>query len=692
MAMHAQKEFGYQKLRLKKTEPLGSGSYGTVYKAMCDDLPCAGKILHSTFFHFKDPGAMTIMRRFQQECSFLSAIRHPNIVQFLGLFQDSETQLLVLLMELMDVSLTQFLKQSQVPLPYHTQVDISHDIALALSYLHSNDLIHRDLSSNNVLLIGAGNRAKVTDFGMAKLFSDDHTNMTPLTMCPGTLAYMSPEALDEPPIYTKKLDSFSFGVLEIQIITRQFPNPGPRTNKVRDPRSPTGKTDMPVLETERRKSHIHQICPSHPLLPIAVDCLNYSEHDRPSAQKLCRLLAALKQASRYGDSVQQAQQRSRQELQQQKEQLQQVPHGNDIDDKERQLRELKQQLSPSEQETAQSQLNREKMIHKLQEENRLLKQKLDKVSEKLMVLQGKKLTLGWKICKVAPCIARSGSATVSGNIAYFRPAGSKQVLSYNSDTEKWSTLPECPTGRFTLTVTNGLLTAVGGWQSTNYTNTLLSLVEVGEGRRREWLELFPPMPTKRGYTAVVCCRKALLVAGGYGEEITILSTVEVMNTDTLQWSTASNLPHPLSDATATVCGDRVYLVGGSDQHWKSTNSTFTCSLSALLQSLTIGGKMKSLLLAENQPVWHKITDLPVKASSSVTLNGQLLAVGGIVDEKDSNNIYTYNTGTNSWEVISHMPTHRCWCLVAVLPGNKLMVVGGETDNVDTDKVEIAELQ
>ena len=102
--------------------------------------------------------------------------------------------------------------------------------------------------------------------------------------------------------------------------------------------------------------------------------------------------------------------------------------------------------------------------------------------------------------------------------------------------------------------------------------------------------------------------------------------------------------------------------------------------------------MKSLLLAENQPVWHKITDLPVKASSSVTLNGQLLAVGGIADEKDSNNIYAYNTGTNSWEVISHMPTRRCWCLVAVLPGNKLMVVGGETDNVDTDKVEIAELQ
>ena len=500
MAKQAQKEFGYRKVQLIKTEPLGSGSYGTVYKAMCDDLPCAGKILHPTLFHFNDPGAMTIMKRFQQECSFLSAIRHPNIVQFLGSFQDSETRLPVLLMELMDGSLTQFLKQSQEPLSFHIQVNICHDIALALSYLHSNDIIHRDLYSNNVLLIGAAKRAKVTDFGMAKLFSDDHANMTPLTVCPGTLEYMSPETLDEPPIYTEKL--------EIQIITRLFPNPGPRTNKVRDPRSPTGKTDMPILETERRKSHIQQISPTHPLRSIAIDCLNYSEQARPSAHEICHQLAALKQASQYGESVQQAQQRSRQELQQQKQQLQHTSCGEDI---ERQVRELKQQLSASEEESAQSKLNflkGEKMIQKLKEENRHLKHELDKVSQQLMVLQRKKLILSWKMCKAAPCTARSGSATASGSIAYFRPAGSKQVLSYDPDTEKWSTLPECSTGCFTLTVTNGLLTAVGGWQSGSYTNILLSLVEEGEGRRRKWVELFPPMPTKRGYTAAVCSGKA----------------------------------------------------------------------------------------------------------------------------------------------------------------------------------------
>ena len=308
MAQQVQGRFGYQTVQLIKTKPLGTGSYGAVYKAMCDGVSCAGKILHPTLFQFNDPGAVTIMRRFEQECSFLSSIRHPNIVQYLGSYRDPETQLPVLLMELMDESLTQFLERLQEPLPYHIQVNLCHEIALALTYLHSNGIIHRDLSSSNVLL--TGHRVKVTDFGMAKLFDANHTMMTPLTpltMCPGTLAYMSPEALDDPPVYTKKLDCFSFGVLDIQIVTQQLPDPGPRTKKIQDPRYPMGRLQILVPEIERHKSHIDRIDPSHPLLPIATACLSYNEEDRPSAQELCHRLAALKEAPQYGGNVRRAQ-------------------------------------------------------------------------------------------------------------------------------------------------------------------------------------------------------------------------------------------------------------------------------------------------------------------------------------------------------------------------------------------------
>ena len=60
-----------------------------------------------------------------------------------------------------------------------------HDIALALVYLHSNGLIHRDLMGNNVLMI-AGTRAKITDFGMSKLATVNPC-MAALTLCSGNV-------------------------------------------------------------------------------------------------------------------------------------------------------------------------------------------------------------------------------------------------------------------------------------------------------------------------------------------------------------------------------------------------------------------------------------------------------------------------------------------------------------------------
>lgn len=181
-------------------------------------------------------------------------------------------------------------------------MDICYDIAVAIAYLHSNGIIHWDLSGNNVLII-AKRRAKITDFGMSKLTSGAQT-MTPLTMCPGTLAYMPPEALEEPPMHTKKLDCFSQGVIIIKVVTRKWPDPGPRVKSVQNCRSPTGMIQIPVLEPERRKSHIDTIDRSHTLLPLAMDCLRYKESDRPSSEEVCQRLFGLKKSAEYRESVQ----------------------------------------------------------------------------------------------------------------------------------------------------------------------------------------------------------------------------------------------------------------------------------------------------------------------------------------------------------------------------------------------------
>ena len=175
------------------------------------------------------------------------------------------------------------------------------------------------------------------------------------------------------------------------------------------------------------------------------------------------------------------------------------------------------------------------------------------------------------------------------------------------------------------------------------------------------------MPTKRELTAAVCSGKALVVAEGEGEEYTKLTTVEVMDTDTLQWSTASSLLHPLSLASATVCGDSVYLASGWD-NYGPMKSVFMCSLSDFLQ------------LQTGHPVWHSIADLPVECSTCATLNGWLIAVGGAPEKATiCDDVYSYNPESDSWEVISHMPTPQRSCLETVLPGNKLMHGGWKVD-------------
>ena len=306
--MAVARELSYGAVEVYDEETLGVGSYGKVCKAKCGQLPCAAKLLHDTMLGNNDPGERKFVEQFEQECRFLMMIKHPNIVQFLGTVRDPRSQRLAILMELMDESLTRFLERSTGPLPYHTQFNICHDVALALAYLHSNDIIHRDLSSNNILLIGEGIRAKVTDFGMSKL-EGMSPRMTPLTLCPGTQAYMPPEALVTPPRYSNKLDCFSHGVLTIQIDTRRFPNPGDAHKHVEVPGYSGGQLLVQLPEIERRKKDIDLVDPNHPLLALALHCLKDKDTERPSAGELCERLVTLKSEQMYTRSMEQSRER-----------------------------------------------------------------------------------------------------------------------------------------------------------------------------------------------------------------------------------------------------------------------------------------------------------------------------------------------------------------------------------------------
>ena len=203
----------------------------------------------------------------------------------------------------------------------------------------------------------------------------------------------------------------------------------------------------------------------------------------------------------------------------------------------------------------------------------------------------------WRKGKNAPEKMTIGAAVVHGNTAYFRPASSTKVYSYQNShgQEQWSQLPDNPNGNFGLAVIDGLLTSVGGYNN-GYTNTLLSLT--GEGERKQWSEIFPPMPTPRTAAACVTTKQALVAAGGY--DGSRLATVEVMNI-TKQWTPVSPLPQKQSLLSGTVCGDTLYLAGGL-RGITPSKSVFACSLPDLLTSSNSLGSRIRQALSQRQNV------------------------------------------------------------------------------------------
>ena len=764
-------QFRYHRIELHKSESLGSGSYGAVCRAKCDGLLCAAKIMHPTLFDLRDPGTASYLQRFEGECRLLSLARHPNIVQYLATYRDPETRLPVLLMELCDESLCRFLERSPGPLPYHIELNISHDIALALVYLHSNGLIHRDLTANNVLMI-AGVRAKVTDFGMSKL-ACVNPRVTPMTLCPGNLQYMSPEALEEPPSYTEKLDIFSFGVLLVEIMTRQFPDAGPRFQVVNDLRYPDGVVRISVPETQRRSAHLKLISGTHPLKAMALNCLKGKERERPSAQQLSNSLSQLKGAPQYAESKQQSQtgegngqevgilRRQVRDLQQQdQEQRQEIEQQREVNEQQQQESEQRQQeinhyqqrdliqqheinrarqeiehfkqqdqmqrqeIQQQRQEIEQVHLSHQQAVAQAQQLEQQLKGQRVLTEAKRREIQQLQLTvedqqrelqqmkllppqaatasaaekdiskLRLEEGKKAPKEMCRGAAVVDGNTIYINPEVSKKVYScqISSGNQQWCTLPDSHCYYSSLAIINSLLTSIGGRSSLHggpRTNTLLSLT--GEGRERQWSEVFPPMPTARNNFASVTTEQTLVVAGGY-DGSKYLDTVEVMNIPTKQWSTARHMPHPFAHISATICGDQLYVGGGYGKGDKPSQSVLTCSLPDL-RPQSLGAKLRNLSLANEPGVWRYIKDLPVTRSTLTTLGGHLVAIGGTDDSYNSTaDVRRYDPQTDSWHVIMKMKTKRYRPLVAVLPEDRLIIVGGcDSSWRPTDSVEIGSL-
>ena len=288
---------------------IGAGAYGSVEEVAVPGSICAAKKIHDFFLNVAQVPVVAIRQasaQFVRECQLMITLRHPNIVQFLGVCSLPGSRLPALVMERLLTSLHDLLDPETDPppppdapkpfFPLSLKCSILHDVASGLTYLHerSPPIIHRDLSARNVLL-NSGMVAKIADLGVARIVPRMRAAAT-MTKAPGAGVYMPPEALESKPgkenedkrsKYDASIDVFSFGVVAIFTLCQTFPC---------DLLAPTyreGRQHKARTELERRESYmrmIHrQLREKHPLLQMIEGCLDFPE-DRPSIGEVLRLL------------------------------------------------------------------------------------------------------------------------------------------------------------------------------------------------------------------------------------------------------------------------------------------------------------------------------------------------------------------------------------------------------------------
>lgn len=268
---------------------LGQGAYGKVFKVKYLGVYYAAKEIHSLLLEYAEPRERSmIINNFLDEIKVGSSLSHDNIVQYRGIFYNDKSDVPIMLMELMDSSLTSYIL-GQPYVSSTTKIKILHDLSLGLYYLHSQNppIVHRDLSPNNVMIKSYLPQpvAKIGDLGVAKSIRDDSKKS--MTKAPGTVDFMPPEALYDQPQYGPPMDVFSYGGIALFVINQEWPAPtmlvthDPVTHELRA-----------FSEVERRQNYLN--FPHGPVKDLILECLSNDPAVRPSTRRIETFLSDFK--------------------------------------------------------------------------------------------------------------------------------------------------------------------------------------------------------------------------------------------------------------------------------------------------------------------------------------------------------------------------------------------------------------
>ena len=246
-------------------------AWGTVYEGELNDQPVAVKKVHKLLLQAEGTEE-SLIRSFHRECQLLEKANHPNIVKFYGAYHDEETSEPILVMERMKENLWEYLMREKGKLSRQIGIEICLSIVRGLRYLHSlpMPIVHGDLNDKNIMITEDGT-VKIGDLGQSRL--KDLSVVYFNSLGPGAITYMPPEALRQDCRYNEKIDTFSVGVLMLEVATQESPVVAPVN---------IGS----VKEVLRRDDDLSKLPPDHPLKPLVILCLEDDPKKRPQSTQL----------------------------------------------------------------------------------------------------------------------------------------------------------------------------------------------------------------------------------------------------------------------------------------------------------------------------------------------------------------------------------------------------------------------